>query len=623
MQNTLRHFCSIGATLLLGLLFGWGTLQAQVSVSAPTMVAAPGDLVKIPVSVGNLTNLGVSSVELILSCDTTIVRITGYDLTGTVIDGWLASANFTVAPYGPGKIKISAASANDATGSGVLAYITGTAQNKTGVTALQIISVTFNTGTPAAVLTSGSLRINRAPTMTAISAKTVAEKDTLRFTAVATDPDLPNDTLTYSLVGGPTGASIVATSGAFTWVPDYGQAGPYSVKIKVTDLGGAKDSTTVSVTVTHTNRKPSFVNKMADTTISDGSLYTFAFTATDPDAGTNLTYKLEPAISGATVSSTGLFSWTPTLSQVGTVNVVVSVSDGFLADTAKSKITVIHVNRRPSFVTKMRDTTINEATTLTFAYSATDPDAGTTILYGLVGAPSGASISSSGVLTFTLPANPAGSYVITVIASDGSLADTAKATVSVNHKPVFGSRTPANPTTISRNVATTFTVVATDPDGNPLTFTWKVNGVTEKTGDNTFTRTFTDAQGIPKSVVAIFADAGGLKDSTVWSFTITSVQSGGFIPKEYALGQNYPNPFNPSTTIAYDLPKQSPVRLEVYNVIGVLIRTMLRGEVVGAGQHQIVWDGRDDRGKIVPSGVYFYRISAGDFSASRRMTLLK
>jgi hypothetical protein len=178
-------------------------------------------------------------------------------------------------------------------------------------------------------------------------------------------------------------------------------------------------------------------------------------------------------------------------------------------------------------------------------------------------------------------------------------------------------------TTISRNVATTFTVVATDPDGNPLTFTWKVNGVAEKTGDNTFTRTFTDGQGVPKSVVAIFADARGLKDSTVWNFTITSVQSDGFIPKDYALGQNYPNPFNPSTTIVFDLPKQSPVRLEVYNVIGVLIRTMLRGEVVGAGRHQIVWDGRDDRGRIVPSGVYIYRISAGDFSASLRMTLLK
>ena len=622
MQNQLRHFCSIGMALLLGLLVGWGTLQAQVSVSAPTMVAAPGDLVRIPVSVGNLTNLGVSSVELILSCDTTIVRITGYDLTGTVIDGWLASANYTIAPFGPGKIKISAASSLDATGSGILAYVTGTAQNKTGVTALQIISVTFNTGTPAAVLTSGSLRVNRAPTMTAISAKTVAEKDTLRFTAVATDPDL-NDTLSYSLVGGPTGASIVASTGAFTWVPDYGQAGPYSIKIRVVDLGGAKDSTTVSITVTHTNRKPSFVNKMRDTTISDGSLYTFSYSASDPDAGTNLTYKLESGPSGATVSSAGLFSWNPAFSQLGAANVVVSVGDGSLADTAKAKITVIHVNRPPSFVLKLRDTTINEGTTLTFAYSATDPDAGSTIAYNLLNGPSGATVSSTGVLTFTTPSSPAGPFVITVTASDGSLADTAKATVSVNHKPVFGSRTPATVTTISRNVATTFTVVATDPDGNPLTFTWKVNGVAEKTGDNTFTRTFTDGQGVPKSVVAIFADARGLKDSTVWNFTITSIQSDGFIPKDYALGQNYPNPFNPSTTIVFDLPKQSPVRLEVYNVIGVLIRTMLRGEVVGAGRHQIVWDGRDDRGRIVPSGVYIYRISAGDFSASLRMTLLK
>lgn len=623
MHTQLRRFRSIGLPLLLGLFVGWASLQAQVTVSAPTMTAAPGALVQIPISVGNLTGLNVTSVEIVLSCDTTLIRITGYDLTGTVLDGWLASANFTVAPFGPGKIKVSAANSLPATGSGLLLYVNGTAQNRGGLSALQIVSVLFNTGTPTGTITSGSLRINRPPTMTAISAKTIAEKGTLGFTAVATDPDLPNDTLSYSLSGGPTGSSIAPLTGVFTWVPDYGQAGSYSVKVRVTDLGGAKDSTTVSITVTHTNQKPSFVSKMRDTTIGDATLYTFAYSATDPDAGTSLTYKLENAITGASVSGSGLFSWTPTIAQLGTFNVVVSVSDGFLADTAKATITVIHVNHKPTFVSKLRDTTINQGTTLTFAYAATDPDAGTTLTYSLFNPPTGASISSGGVVTFTPPASPAGSYLLIAVASDGSLADTAKATVSVNRKPVFSSRTPANPTTISRNVATVFTVVATDPDANTLTFTWKVNGATEKTGDNTFTRTFTDAQGTVKTVTAIFADAGGLKDSTVWSFGITPVESNDFVPAEYALGQNYPNPFNPSTTIRFDMPKEGVVTMEVFNVLGIRVRSLVSGLPFNAGTHTITWDGRDDRNQVVPSGMYLYRITAGDFRSAKRMTLLK
>ncbi len=623
MHNQLRRFRSIGLALFLGAFVGWGTLQAQVTVSTPVITAAPGDAITIPVTVSNLTGLNVTSVEIVLSCDTTILRFNGYDLGGTLLDGWLASANFTVAPYGPGKIKVSGANSVATSGAGVLLRITGAAQNKGGFTALQIVSVLFNIGIPSATLTSGSLRLNRPPTITAISSKTVAEKGTLSFTATATDPDLPNDTLSYSIVGGPTGASIVASTGVFTWVPDFGQAGPYSVKIRVTDLGGAKDSTTVAITVTHTNQKPSFVSKMRDTTISDGVLYSAANSATDPDAGTTLTYKLESGPAGATVSGAGLFSWTPTAAQLGVFNVVVSASDGFLADTAKAKITVIHVNHAPSFVSKLRDTTINLGATLTFSYSATDIDAGTTITYTLVTGPSGATLSAAGVLSFTPAASPAGPFLIVVAASDGSLADTAKANVSVNHKPVFTSRTPSAPTTISRNVATTFTVVATDPDGNTLTFTWRVNGVTEKTGDNTFTRTFTDAQGTPKTVSATFADAGGLKDSTVWNFNITPVETDGYLPTEYALGQNYPNPFNPSTTIRFDMPKEGTVMLEVFNVLGVRVRSLVSGVPYNAGTYMITWDGRDDRNQVVPSGIYLYRFTAGEFRSAKRMTLLK
>jgi hypothetical protein len=336
-----------------------------------------------------------------------------------------------------------------------------------------------------------------------------------------------------------------------------------------------------------------------------------------------LTYKLESGPTGATVTSGGFFSWVPGATQLGAFNIVVSVSDGALADTAKSKITVIHVNRAPAFVAKLATQSVNEGSTVTFTYTATDPDAGTTLVFSLVNPPAGATITSGGAFTFALPANPAASYQITAVVSDGSLTDTAKATLTVNHKPVMSSRTPATVSQISRNVATTFTVNATDPDGNTLTFAWKVNGVAESATGNTLTKTFTDGHNTAKTVTATFSDPGGLKDSTTWSFTITPVEGDAILPTEFALGQNYPNPFNPTTTMTYALPKEAQVTFEIYNMLGVRIRTLLAGQTKSAGFYTMTWDGKDDAGHSMSSGIYLYRINAGSFISSKKMTLLK
>jgi hypothetical protein len=103
----------------------------------------------------------------------------------------------------------------------------------------------------------------------------------------------------------------------------------------------------------------------------------------------------------------------------------------------------------------------------------------------------------------------------------------------------------------------------------------------------------------------------------------TSVNEGTGTPTTFALHQNYPNPFNPSTTIGFSVSQSGPAMLEVYDVTGRHVRTLLRGNVA-AGQHTVQWDGRDDRGFSVGSGVYFYRLRAGANSvASRKMLLLK
>ncbi len=94
------------------------------------------------------------------------------------------------------------------------------------------------------------------------------------------------------------------------------------------------------------------------------------------------------------------------------------------------------------------------------------------------------------------------------------------------------------------------------------------------------------------------------------------------LPRAFALAPAVPNPFNPATKIAFDLPRASLVRLKIYDVRGLLVATLLE-EKLAAGRHSVIWNGRDGRGRQVASGVYFSRIRAGDWRATRRMTLLK
>ncbi|GIV57334.1 MAG: hypothetical protein KatS3mg042_0247 [Rhodothermaceae bacterium] len=94
------------------------------------------------------------------------------------------------------------------------------------------------------------------------------------------------------------------------------------------------------------------------------------------------------------------------------------------------------------------------------------------------------------------------------------------------------------------------------------------------------------------------------------------------VPGDYALRPNYPNPFNPQTRITFALPEASDVRLAVYDVLGREVARLAAGSYP-AGTHAVTWDGRDATGAPVPSGVYLYRIEAGRFTQTRRMTLLK
>ena len=104
--------------------------------------------------------------------------------------------------------------------------------------------------------------------------------------------------------------------------------------------------------------------------------------------------------------------------------------------------------------------------------------------------------------------------------------------------------------------------------------------------------------------------------------------AGQNVPAQFSLGQNYPNPFNPTTTITFSLPVASSVSIRVFNLLGQQV-TAVAGGVFAAGTHAATWDGRDAAGRVMASGIYFYRMDASGIATGssyremKRMLLLK
>jgi hypothetical protein len=104
---------------------------------------------------------------------------------------------------------------------------------------------------------------------------------------------------------------------------------------------------------------------------------------------------------------------------------------------------------------------------------------------------------------------------------------------------------------------------------------------------------------------------------------VVGVETGDVPVQGTVLHDPYPNPFNPQTTIAFDLPNQTAVRLRVFDVSGRLVRSLVDGDITSEGRNEAVWNGRDDTGRRVASGTYFYRLEAGEYSQTKRMALIK
>lgn len=112
------------------------------------------------------------------------------------------------------------------------------------------------------------------------------------------------------------------------------------------------------------------------------------------------------------------------------------------------------------------------------------------------------------------------------------------------------------------------------------------------------------------------------KYSNEVSVIVSNVSNELGVPKEFALRQNHPNPFNPTTAISYELPNAAHVKISVYNALGMKVATLVDGEQ-NAGYQSVTWNGKDDAGVSVASGIYLYKMDAGSMSFTRKMILMK
>ena len=129
------------------------------------------------------------------------------------------------------------------------------------------------------------------------------------------------------------------------------------------------------------------------------------------------------------------------------------------------------------------------------------------------------------------------------------------------------------------------------------------------------------------SVKAFSTKEGSTPPMLTVTFTPpTSVEdSDNAIPSQFSLKQNYPNPFNPSTVINYTIPQalnSSKVTLEIFNLLGQKVKTLVDVKQV-AGEHSIQWDGKNEAGNLVTSGIYLYRLKAESFIEMRKMTFIR
>ncbi len=319
--------------------------------------------------------------------------------------------------------------------------------------------------------------VNRPPVFTRpMNDTTINEGTLLSFDVDAVDPD--GNAVIFSLLGASAGMKIDSMTGLFTWTPSSAQSGLHRFVIRASDGLGAFAHDSVSISVLDINLPPFFTKMMRDTAVNENQLLQYSVIASDPD-GDIVRYTIQNIVSGMMMDSvTGTLSWTPSYAQAGVYNIVLRASDGKGGIASNPVIiTVNNVNRPPFFTHQIPETlSVSAGSLVNVQFTASDPD-GDSLTFAIVEAPSGASISSQGVFSWTSPASVAGVHRIIISASDGGIAirDTVHLNVVVNNTPPR-IVTSLQDTVISEGQLFSFQYQASDSDGDSLHWSLLLSG---------------------------------------------------------------------------------------------------------------------------------------------------
>ncbi|HVJ61263.1 MAG TPA: putative Ig domain-containing protein, partial [Tahibacter sp.] len=378
---------------------------------------------------------------------------------------------------------------------------------------------------------------NRAPIVSSEPIVTVYANSQYSYQVYAYDPDSGDRTIdfTYAMVG-PGNASIGGT-GLVWWYPTLAYLGDHTVRVRVTDVHGATGEQQYTLRVIERpNRAPVIVTG-AQTSATVGSAYTYDVNATDPD-GDTLTYSLSQSPAGMMINAaSGIIEWTPAVNQVGPNPVTVRVADGRGGEVEQAFTinVVLPPNRAPVF-TSTPVIAAEVAADYAYSVTASDPDSADTLSYTLVSGPAGLTLDANHVVRWRPLLAQVGTHTVSLKVTDNgspSLSATQSfdivVSVPANNAPPSVTSEPANTATIGTVYA--YDVIATDPDGDALSYTLSQlpNGMTvNATGELRWTPIA--AQAGTHEIALVVADGRGGTATQSWPISVSSAGGGNRPP---------------------------------------------------------------------------------------------
>jgi hypothetical protein len=562
------------------LMLGTSTF-AQVSVTLPNVSGVAGTTGSGAITVGNLTGQNVTAFSFQISYNKSLYYITGADNNNTLV-----GTTLTVNPdTANGKILVAWAGATALTGSGNLVNLNFKFRQQ-GQQALSFDNFIFNAGTPAVTLVNnGLITIPQVIIQGGTIAARVGEKIMIPITI--SQVTTAENVRSYDFVA--------------TFDPSMIKINGYSL------TGTLSNGSTPAINIDSTAGTIKFAWASSNQIVTNGDTLLY-LTGTAIKVGTaNINFTAFELNQGSPLVGANAASVTITLNYAPTLTfspvAPYSVNEG-----ATLSITLVGADQNSTDVSSLK-------------YTITVPTS----------LPSGAKLTGN-IFSWT-PNFNAGrqaaysfTFKVTDVYGASSTSTISITVVNVDRAPIFTSVLPPNQIAVVNKptpVIYSFQYEASDPDGDVVTYSLSSGPAGSSIDPNTglFTWGPTSDQVGQMYTVTVKATDGTLTTKTsqtiAASTTITGVARVNTMPTEYNLSQNYPNPFNPTTSIQFSIPKESFVKLSVFNVIGQRIQVLVN-QNMSAGNYKVNFDASK-----LNSGMYIYRIETADYTSVRKMLLVK